>query len=99
MDVQFAQAKIKPEHVDEVQAAAGRMFAAIDAAKPQGIRYAWLMLGDGETFAAVVQVDDGAENPIPALPEYQQLQEGLKGWLAEAPEGRALTVVGSYRLF
>jgi hypothetical protein len=99
MNVQVAQAKIKAEHITDVQAAANKMFAAIDAAQPEGIRYAWLLQPDGETFAAVVQVDDGVQNPIADLPEYQELQESLKGWLAEQPEGRALKVVGSYRLF
>ena len=101
MSVQMAQAKIKVESVTEVQAAASKMFAAIDAAQPEGIRYAWVLLPDGETFVALVQVDDGAENPIPALPEYRELQEGFKDWLAEPPNGQAqaLTVIGSYRLF
>jgi hypothetical protein len=99
MSVQMAQAKIKAENVTEVQAAAHKLFAAIDAARPDGLRYAWCLLPDGETFMALVQVDDGVENPIPGLPEYRELQEGLAGWLAEPPNGQPLTVVGSYRLF
>jgi hypothetical protein len=99
MSVHMAQARIKPEHVTDLQAAADRMFAAIDAAQPEGVRYAWCVLPDGETFVALVQVDDGLENPILGLPEFQALQEGTKGWIAEAPGAQALTVIGSYRLF
>jgi hypothetical protein len=100
MSVQIAEAKMRPESVKDVQAAAGKMFAAIDALQPEGIRYAWLMLADGETFAALVQVDDGVENPIPGLPEYQELQQRLAGSFAEPPKGaQPLTVLGSYRLF
>jgi hypothetical protein len=73
--------------------------AVINAAQPEGIRYAWCLLPDGETFVTLVQVDDGVENPIPGFPEFRELQEGLKGWLAEPPNARPMTVVGSYRLF
>ena len=85
MSVQMAQAKIKAESVTDVQAAAKKMFAALDAAQPEGIRYAWCLLPDNETFAAVVQIDDGAENPLPGLPEFQELQEGIEGSLAAPP--------------
>ena len=99
MTVHMAQARIKPEHSSDLQAAADKMFAAIDAAQPEGVRYAWCMAPDGETFVAVVQVDDGVENPILAMPEFQELQAGTKEWIAEAPGAQQMTVVGSYRLF
>jgi hypothetical protein len=99
MSVQMAQAKINPDSVNEVQAGADKLFAAIETAQPEGIRYAWYLLPDGATFVALVQVDDGVENPIPGLPAYQELQETLAGVLAGAPSSQPLTVVGSYRLF
>ena len=99
MSVYMAQAKVRAERVTDVQAAANKMFAALNAAQPEGIRYAWSVLPDGETFIALAQLDDGVENPIPGFPEFQELQEGLKDWLAETPTSQPLTVVGSYRLF
>jgi hypothetical protein len=99
MTVQMAQAKIKTEGVADVQTATEKMFAAIDAARPEGIRYASLLLGDGETFVAIVQVDDGVENPIPGFPEFRELQELVEGSRAAPTAAQALTVVGSYRLF
>jgi hypothetical protein len=75
MSVLMAQAKIKVESVSDVRAATKKMFAAINAAQPEGIRYASLLLSDGETFVAVVQLDDGLENPIPGFPEFRELQE------------------------
>ena len=99
MSVQMAEAKIRAESVTEVQAAAKKMFAAINAAQPEGIRYAWWVLPDGETFVALAQLDDGVENPIPGFPEFREIQEGLEGWLAEPPNTQPLTVIGSYRLF
>jgi hypothetical protein len=99
MSVQMAQAKIKTESVADVQAATEKMFAAINAAQPEGIRYASLLLADGQTFAALVQVDDGVENPIPSLPEFRELQELVEASRAEPPNVQPLTVMGSYRLF
>jgi hypothetical protein len=99
MSVLMAQAKIKPEGVADVQAATKKMFAAINAADPEGIRYASVLLPDGETFVALLQVDDGVENPIPGLPEFRELQERVEGSLAEPTGVQPLTVIGSYRLF
>lgn len=99
MSVQMASAKIKPESVSDVQAATEKMSAAINQARPDGIRYASLLLADGETFVAVVQVDDGAENPIPGFPEFRELQELVEGSRSAPPKLQPLTLLGSYRLF
>ncbi len=99
MTVQMAQAKIKTESLSDVEAATKKMFAAINAAQPQGIRYASVLLADGETVAAIVQVDDGVENPIPGLPEFRELQEIVNGARVEPAAVQRLTVLGSYRLF
>jgi hypothetical protein len=99
MTVHLAQAKVKTEHVADVKAGAKTLFAAIDAAAPEGIRYSWSVLPDDETFIVLVQVADGVENRIPDLPEYQALQAHLQDWIAEAPSSQPMTVVGSYRFF
>jgi hypothetical protein len=99
MSVQMAQAKIKREGVVDVRAATEKMFAAINATRPEGIRYASLLLADGQTFFAVVQVDDGVENPIPGFPEFRELQELVESSRATPTSVRSSTVVGSYRLF
>jgi hypothetical protein len=98
MTVLMVQSKVKEDSVAELDAAAGRMFAAIRQAQPDGIRYATLCLADGVTYVALLQVDDGVENPLPGLPEFRDFQEGLEGWLAEPPAAGPATVVGSYRL-
>jgi hypothetical protein len=85
MTVHMAEAKIRAESVTDVQAAAEKMFAAINAAQPEGIRYAWWVRPDGETFVALAQLDDGVENPIPGLPEFQEIQEGLEGCSPSRP--------------
>jgi hypothetical protein len=99
MTVHMAQARIKPEGVTDVHGATERMYAALNASQPEGIRYASMLLDDGETLVAVVQLEDGVENPVPGLPEFQELQEVVDRWRAEPNRLQSLTVIGSYRLF
>lgn len=99
MTVHMVQAKIKPENVTDVQAAAERTFAAINAAQPEGIRYASCLLPDEETFLAFLQLDDGVENPLPGFPEFQEFLAGVEASRAAPADVQPLTVVGSYRLF
>jgi hypothetical protein len=99
MNVLMAQAKLKTDRVPEVREASQKLFAALNEAQPEGVRYAWVLFPDGETFAALVQVDDGVENPIPGFPEFRELQESTNDAIAEQAEVQALTIVGSYRLF
>ena len=77
MNIQIAQAKIRPEHVRDVRAAAAKVFEAIESAQFEDVGFAWLVLDDGETFVVVARVEEGTRNPIPELPEYRELQEGL----------------------
>jgi hypothetical protein len=99
MSVHMVQAKVRRDTVADVQAAAKKMFAAIDAAQPEGIRYASSLLPDGETFVALLQLDDGVENPLPAFPEFREFLEGVEASRAEPADVQPLTVIGSYRLF
>ena len=99
MSVNMAQAKIKAESVGDVQAAVKKMFAAIDAAQPDGIRYASCLLADGETFVAFAEVDDGLDNPLLGLPEFRELQGVFEGSRAQPLSVQPLQVIGSYRLF
>ena len=97
MSVLMVRAKVKPEHVQELDVAAERMFAAIEKLAPEGIRYASGRLPDGVTYVALLQVNDGVENPLPALPEFQAFQAGLQSWVSEPPAAEPLAIVGSYR--
>jgi hypothetical protein len=99
MSVMMLRAKVKQEHVADVESAARTMFAAIERAQPKGVRYASCRLADGVTFVALLALEDGIENPLPSVPEFGAFQAGLKEWLAEPPVPEPLTVVGSYDLF
>ena len=99
MSVLTVRATLKEEHVAEAQAAVKRMFAAIEREGLEGIRYASIGLQDGATFLALLEVEDGVENPLEGLPEAQEFYERLPEWYAEPPVVVPGTVIGSYRLF
>jgi hypothetical protein len=99
MDVLMIQSKLKAESVADVRAAVDKMVAAVEAEQPEGLRYGSLLLPDGETLVALLQLDDASHNPLQALPEYQELLEVVEGVRAAPPVVQRWTVTGSYRLF
>jgi hypothetical protein len=100
MTVMMIQSRIKPECVAEVEAAARTMFAAIDEAQPDGVRYASSKLPDGETFVVLLQLEDGVDgNPLAQIPEFGAFQARLNDWTAGPPIFHPLEIVGSFRLF
>ena len=99
MNVIAVRAKLMEEHVAEAEAAVKRMFAAIEREGLEGIRYASIRLEDGVTFLALLEVEDGVENPLLGLPEAQEFYARLPAMYVEPPEVGPGTVIGSYRLF
>lgn len=98
MPLTIIQATLKPESVPQVDAAIERLFEALEAAKPAGVRYASLRLPDEVTAVILLEIEDEA-NPLPQIPEFVQFQQDLRGWIATPPEAQPLVVKGSYRLF
>lgn len=99
MSVLMIHAKVKEEHVAATEASAEKMFAAVSQAQPEGIRYASLKLPDGVTFVALLEIEEGVENPLPTIPEWREFGENLESWREEPPTVEQAQVVGSYRLF
>jgi hypothetical protein len=99
MNVMMLRAEVKPESVADVEATVAKMFAAIEQARPEGVRYASCRLAGGATFVILLQLADGIENPLPSVPEFKEFQANLPNWLAKPPVPEQLTVVGSYNLF
>jgi hypothetical protein len=97
MIVLTTRTKVKAGGAAQVEAAAERLFEAIAQAGPKNIRCASCKLPDGLTFVTLLQVDDGTDNPLPALAAYGEFQGAIRGWIAEPPIAERLTVVRSYR--
>ncbi len=99
MNVMLLRADVKPESVADVEAAVTKMFAAIEQGRPEGVRYASCRLAGTSSFVILLQLVDGTENPLSAVPEFKEFQANLPNWLAKPPVPEQLTVVGSYNLF
>ncbi|MFG1805342.1 hypothetical protein [Streptomyces sp. NPDC049040] len=100
MSVRMFRATIKPEKTAEMEAAGKELFAAIEAAQPQGVRYAWSRLGDSETYLLIVELDDDDANPLAAIPAFGAVMAELKtNWIAQPLAMDQLTPIGSYQLF
>jgi len=99
MNVMMVRAKVRPESVKDLETSLETLFAALARIQPDGVQYASSKLADGTTFVILLALAQEENNPLPAVPEFQAFQEGLRGWLAEPPTPERLTVVGSYRLF
>ena len=99
MGLMMVRAKIKVDSIDEIESAGRKLFSAIEREQLQGIRYASCRLPDGGTYLNLLQLEDGIQNPLPALPEGKEFGERLKSWLAEPVTSESLTIIGSYRLF
>lgn len=99
MSVRMIRAKIRPDKTAEMEKSAVEMFAAIDAAHPEGVRYASSRLADGETYVILLALENDENNPLEAVPAFGEFQKNLMGWIAEPPSIEQLTPVGSYRLF
>jgi hypothetical protein len=99
MDVRIIESKIEPDAVGDVVALAEKTADALNAAQPEGVRWASLLLGDGETLIALLQVDEGVENPLAGMPEYREMLGRVEASRAAPADVRALSVVGAYRVF
>ncbi len=99
MNATMIRAKMRPEHAADLDATIRDFFAALQEMQPQGVRYASCRLPDGVTYVILLEIEEGFENPLPALAEFQSFQAALRGWIAEPPVTEPLAVVGSYRLF
>ncbi|MFD3924377.1 hypothetical protein [Streptomyces sp. NPDC058595] len=100
MSVHTFRARIRPERIAEMEEAGEKMFAAIEAARPEGVRYAWTRLDDGESYVFVVEFENGDNTPLLAVPAFKEVMARLKSeWISEPLVVERLTPIGSYKLF
>jgi hypothetical protein len=88
--------RMAPEHVEEVETAGRKLFAAVEAAHPENLRYAVCRFPDGR-YLTLIQTE--GRNPLLDLPEFHEFMAGFPTWADGEGEGGPVTVLGSYRLF
>ena len=85
MSVRMIRAKVKAGKAADLEKAAQEMFTAIEAAQPQGVRYASCKLPDDVTYVILLGLDDDENNPLGAVPAFRDFQENLNTWIAGPP--------------
>ena len=90
--------KTKPELADKNAELIAGVFAELQAAGPEGVRYLSLRLED-DTFIHLVETaaDDGS-SVLPKLAAFQAFQSGIRERCAEPPLIRGASIVGNYRM-
>ncbi|QFG21963.1 hypothetical protein [Actinomadura sp. WMMB 499] len=92
--------QVADEGVAEVSAAVEKAFAAVDARRPEGIRYAYFRRAGGTEFVALLEIPEGAENPLPGIAEARALQETVARWVVgPVPAPEPFEVLGAYGVF
>jgi hypothetical protein len=100
MSVTVVRYQTKSDRAEENQALIEKVFGALDADRPAGLRYASFRLADGVTFVHVasVETDDGV-NPLTVTPAFAEFLREIGHRVEEGPTASAATVVGSYRFW
>jgi hypothetical protein len=99
VSVTLVRQKVKDGAIQEAEAAVRELFATLDRVRPEGVRYASTRVSDSSTFVILFELEEGAEDPRRAIPEFAQFQERLTAWVEGPPAIERLDVVGSYNLF
>ena len=90
--------RTRPDASDTNAALIAAVFAELEAARPDGVRYLSLRLDD-DTFVHIVETaaDDGS-GVLPRLAAFQAFQSGIRERCVEPPQVRQASVVGNYRM-
>jgi hypothetical protein len=89
--------QVAEEGVAAVVAAIEAAFAAVAAQQPHGVRYIYGRRAGSSEFVAVLELDEGIDNPLFGIAEARALQSTISRWVVgDAPTPQALDVIGSY---
>jgi len=90
--------RVKPDRVEENLRLVEAVFAELEAARPDGLRYASFRAGLEFVHVAIIETPDGA-NPLLALAPFRAFTEAIGERCDQPPEARDLEQVGGYRIF
>ena len=90
--------RTKPEMSDKNAELVSAVYAELQAAKPDGIRYLTLRLEDNTFIHIVETTTEAGSSALTELGAFQAFQSGVRERCAELPVVRVATVVGNYRM-
>jgi len=92
--------RLKADRVAENERCVAAVFAALDRARPAGLRYASFRHADGVSFVHIVSHEEAnGSNALTGLPEFKAFVEGIADRCDVPPVRFELTEMGSYGFF
>ncbi len=74
------------------------VYAELRRRAPAGFHYATFKLADGVSFVHFAISEGPEQNPLPALPQFQEFQRQLRERCQEPPVVTELTAVDAYAM-
>ena len=98
MNRRLIRYRTRPDMADKNAELIAAVFAELDAAKPDGVRYLALRLEDGSFVHLVETTSEDGSSALTKLGAFQAFQSGIRDRCAEPPVVGNATVVGNYRM-
>ena len=98
MNRRLIRYKTKPDMADKNAGLVAAVFAELQTARPEGLRYLTLRLEDNTFIHLVETTSDDGTSALPKLAAFQAFQNGIRECCAEPPLVRGATIVGNYRM-
>src|ERR1700726_1398424 len=86
--------RTKPDMADKNAALIAAVFAELEAAHPEGIRYLSLRLEDDMFIHVAETTTDDASTALTKPPAFQACESGVRNRCAEPPLVRAVAILG-----
>jgi hypothetical protein len=96
MQQRLIRYRTKPDQASANAELVRAVYAELHQARPDGFRYATLMLDDQVTFMHLVQSEHDP-SPILAVKAFGEFQAGIMDRCDQPPVQQAFTEIGSYR--
>ncbi len=96
MSVQTVRFRTGPERAPAVVDQIAALFAAVHAAAPTQLQYIALRDSDEPVFTLILELPDGAQNPLASIPTAAAFRCWLPSQTNEDTTPRSWTVLGRY---
>ena len=95
----LVQYMVKPETAAENEKLIRAVYEQLATTRPEGLRYATVVLDDGLTFVHIAEHDGSGASPLAGMPAFRDFQQGIAGRCDEPPVTRQANLIGSYQMF
>jgi len=97
MPVLMVRYQVAEQGVAEVTQAVQTAFEAVRAQRPKGLRFSYFHRAGSTEFIALVELDEGIENPLFGIEAARALQATVARWaVGEPPKPQAVERIGAY---